>query len=68
MKLTIEVEDDKAAFLMELLRNFSFVKMKETSSEKARILADLKAAVEEVKRERRGEIKFKTAEELLNEL
>jgi hypothetical protein len=68
MKLTIEVRDDKADFILELLRNFSFVKMEEGAAEKARILEDLKGAVSEVNRAKRGEVKLQTARELLNEL
>ena len=68
MKLTIEVRDDKADFILELLRNFSFVKMEVGAVERARILEDLKGAVSEVNRAKRGEVKLQTARELLNEL
>ncbi|MBK9449621.1 MAG: hypothetical protein IPN95_09420 [Bacteroidetes bacterium] len=68
MKMTIEVRDDKAAFILELLKNFSFVKLDEASKEKARVLEELKEAVNEVNRAKRGEVKLQTARELLNEL
>lgn len=68
MKMTIEVRDDKAAFILELLKNFSFVKLDQASKEKARVLEELKEAVAEVNRAKRGEIKLQTARELLNEL
>ncbi len=68
MKMTIEVRDDKAAFILELLKNFSFVKLDEASMEKARVLEELKEAVNEVNRAKRGEVKLQTARELLNEL
>lgn len=68
MKMTIEVRDDKEAFILELLKNFSFVKLDEASKEKARVLEELKEAVNEVNRAKRGEVKLQTARELLNEL
>lgn len=33
MKILIEVQENKAAFLMELLRNFPFVKARKVESE-----------------------------------
>lgn len=68
MKILIDVRDDKAAFIMEMLRNFRFVKAKPITSEKARILQGLRDAVEEVKLHKQGKVKLKTARELLNEL
>jgi hypothetical protein len=68
MRLVLDVKDEKAAFFLEMLRNFKFVKLDEASIEKARILADLKKAVTEVNRAKRGEIKLRSAQELLDEL
>ncbi len=68
MKILVDVRDDKAAFFMEMLRNFRFVKAKPITSEKARILQGLRDAVEEVKLHKQGKIKLKTARELLDEL
>jgi hypothetical protein len=68
MRLVLDVKDEKAAFFLEMLRNFKFVKLDEASIEKASILADLKKAVTEVNRAKRGEIKLRSAQELLDEL
>lgn len=68
MKITIEVRDDKAAFFLELLRDFAYVRLDEASAEKARILSDLREAVSEVKRAQKGEIQLQSAREFLNEL
>ncbi len=68
MKILLDVRDDKAAFFMEMLRNFRFVKAKPITSEKARILEGLRDAVEQVKLHKAGKIKMKTARELLDEL
>ncbi len=68
MKLTIEVRDDKADFILELLRNFSFVKMEEGAAEKARILDSLSQGLKEAKMAELGDLKLQTAREWLNEL
>ncbi|MBP6721539.1 MAG: hypothetical protein KA239_04410 [Bacteroidia bacterium] len=68
MKMTIEVRDDKAAFILELLKNFSFVKLDEASKEKARVLEGLEQGLKEAKMAERGEIKLQSAREWLNEL
>jgi hypothetical protein len=68
MQILLDVRNDKADFLMELLRNFRFVKAKPVTSEKERILRDLKHSVEEVKLHKAGKIKLKSADELFNEL
>ena len=68
MNLLIEVKDSKVAFIMELLKNFSFVKTKTISPEKELLMEDIREAVKEVKLHKQGKIKLKTAEELLNEL
>ena len=68
MKMTIEVRDDKAAFILELLKNFSFVKLDEASKEKARVFEGLEQGLKEAKMAERGEIKLQSAREWLNEL
>ena len=49
MKVLLDVKDDKAAFVMELLQNFSFVKTKVLTSHKAKVLGDLADAILEMK-------------------
>jgi hypothetical protein len=68
MKLTIDVKDDKVAFLLEILKHFSFVKLDQVSPEKERIRKSIKTAMEEVRRAERGELKLQTAQEWLDEL
>ena len=66
--MTIEVRDDEAAFILELLKNFSFVKLDEASKEKARVLESVSQGLKEAKMAERGEIKLQSAREWLNEL
>jgi hypothetical protein len=68
MKVLVDIRDNKAAFIMELLNNFSFVKAKPISNEKALLLEDIKEAVENVKLAKQGKLRAKPLDELLNEL
>lgn len=68
MKLILDIKDDKAGFFMELLKNFPFVKAKLLTDAKAKVLEDIKDAVDEVNLHKKGKIKLKSADELLNEL
>ncbi|MBK6963482.1 MAG: hypothetical protein IPH20_05915 [Bacteroidales bacterium] len=68
MKILVDIKDSKAAFIMELLNNFSFVKAKPITNEKALLMEEIKEAVENVKLARQGKIKAKPLNELLNEL
>jgi hypothetical protein len=68
MKVMLDIKDNKADFVMELLRSLSFVKAEPISPAKAKFYKELKTSVEEVVLAKQGKIKLKTAEQLLNEL
>jgi hypothetical protein len=68
MKLILDIKDDKAAFIIELLSNFKFVKAKPLTPYKAEVLEGLKEAVEQVNLDKQGKIELKPARELLDEL
>jgi hypothetical protein len=68
MKVLVDIRDNKAAFVMELLNNFSFVKTKPITNEKALLIEEIKEAVENVKLAKQGKLKAKPLNELLNEL
>jgi len=68
MKLLLDVKDDKAAFLMELLQNFKFVKTEEVTSHKEEVLDNIREAVEEMKLIKAGKAKGIPAKDLLDEL
>ena len=53
---------------MEFLKNFSFVKAKTLTLYKAKILEDVKEAVEEMKLIKDGKLKARNAEDLFHEL
>ena len=68
MKVLLDIKDNKADFVMELLQSFSFVKAEPISTPKARFLKEFKRAVDEVALAKQGKVKLKTAEQLLDEL
>jgi hypothetical protein len=65
MKVLLDIPDNKAAFFMELLNNFSFVKAKTNSPEKAKVLLEMKEAVETLNLVKEGKLKTRSAKELL---
>lgn len=68
MKLLLEIKDEKASFIMELLRNFKEVKIKPLTSHKAEVLEGLKEAVTELNLIKQGKLKGIPAKELFDEL
>jgi hypothetical protein len=68
MKVLLDIKDNKADFVMELLHSLSFVKAEPISASKAQFMKEFKASVEEVILAKQGKVKLKTAEQLLNEL
>ncbi len=69
MKVVLEVKDSKAAFFMELVKNFSFIKKVEVEKEptKEEILEGIRQAVKEVNLIKAGKMKGIPAREFLDE-
>ncbi len=69
MKVLVDIRNEaKVPFVMEFLSSQSYIKTQPLSNAGAKLMQDLKEAMEEVKLHRKGKLKLKTAEELLNEL
>jgi hypothetical protein len=68
MKVLLDIKDNKADFVMELLQSLSFVKTETISPAKGRFLQELKKSVDELNAAKEGKVKLKTADQLLNEL
>jgi hypothetical protein len=68
MRVLLDIKDNKAQFVLELLKNFPFVKTETITSSKAEILKGIKEAAEEMKLIKAGKLKARNAEDLLNEL
>ncbi len=68
MQFLLDVKDSKAAFIVELLQNFSFVKTKPLTPSKAQLLEEIKGSVDEVILAREGKVKLQSARSFLDEL
>jgi predicted P-loop ATPase/GTPase len=68
MKVLLDIEDQKADFVLELLKNLKFVKAKPISTYKAEVFENIKQSVEEFNLIQEGKIKAIPAKELLDEL
>jgi hypothetical protein len=67
MRVLLEIKDEKAAFFLEVLKNFSFVKAKPLTDESP-LLQEIEEAVHNVNLAKEGKLKPKPLSELLNEL
>lgn len=68
MKILIDIPDNKAASLMDVLKSISYVKAKPLTEEKALLMREIREAVENLKLVRQGKLKARPAKELLNDL
>jgi molybdopterin-biosynthesis enzyme MoeA-like protein len=68
MKVLLDIKDDKAAHLLEVLKGLSYVKATTISDEKALLMEEIKEAVENLTMVRQGKLKARPAKDLLNEL
>jgi hypothetical protein len=68
MKFVLDVKESKAAALMALLNDLPYVKAKPLTPYKAKVLEDLKEAVDELNLVLSGKIEARNADDLLNEL
>ena len=68
MKVLLDIKDNKATHLLEVLKGLSYVKAKTISNEKALLMEEIKEAVENLALVRKGKLKLKSARELYNEL
>jgi hypothetical protein len=68
MKVLLEIPDNKASSLMDVLKSISYVKAKAITDAKALLLEEIKEAVEEMKLIKAGKKIGRNAEDFLNEL
>lgn len=67
MKVLLDIKDDKALSLLEVLRALPYVKTTPLTTSKALLLNEIKEAVEEIKQVRSGKKNARNAEDFLNE-
>ncbi len=68
MKVLLDIKDNKATHLLEVLKGLSYVKVRTISDEKALLMEEIKEAVEELKLIRQGKLEGIPAKQLLDEL
>ena len=68
MKVLLDIKDNKADFIMELLNSFSYVKATLISSDKAQTLQEFKVAIDNLNLVKKGKLVPRLAKDLLNEL
>lgn len=68
MKILLDIPDDKASSLLDVLKSISYVKARPLTDAKAKLIVELRDAVEEMKMIRSGKKKVRNAENFLNEL
>ena len=68
MKVLLDIKDDKAIHVMEVLKSLPFVKAKTISDEKALLIEEIKEAVDNLNLVRQGKMKARSAKDLLNDL
>jgi hypothetical protein len=68
MKILLDIPDNKAISFMEVISSISYVKAKPLTNSKAKLMSEIKEAVEEMKLIRAGKKKARNAEDFLNEL
>lgn len=68
MKILLDIPDNKASSLMDVLRSISYVRAKPLTDAKALLMEEIKEAVEEMKLIRAGKKKAHNAENFLNGL
>ncbi|MEP7268021.1 MAG: hypothetical protein ABI844_10380 [Saprospiraceae bacterium] len=68
MKVLLEIKDNKAMHLLEVLKGLSYVKATTITDEKALLMTEIKEAVENLSLVRQGKLKARPAKELLNDI
>lgn len=68
MQYLLEVEDKKDKFILEMLKNFRYVKTRPLTKKNLLFLAELQQSAEQVKLAKKGKLKLQKAKDLLNEL
>jgi hypothetical protein len=68
MKVVLDIKDNKAESLIDLLSNLPYVKIDTISDAKAEIIESIKRAVNEMNLVKKGKLKANNAEDFLNGL
>jgi len=67
MKVLLDIKDNKASHILEVLKGLSYIKIKTITKEKALLIEEIKEAVEEMKIIKAGKKTARNLEDFLNE-
>jgi hypothetical protein len=68
MKILLEIEDQKTDFVLELLKNLKFVKVKALTPYKAEVFENIQQSIDEFNLVKEGKLKVISAKELLTNI
>ena len=68
MKVLLDIKDDKADFILEVLKNFKYVKTEQLTAYKSEVFTGVKQAVKEMNLITSGKMQGISAQDLINEL
>jgi len=68
MQYILEIEDKKDKFILEVLKNFRFVKARPLTKKNVQFLTELQQSAEQIKQAKKGKLKLQKTKDLLNEL
>ena len=68
MKLILDIKDDKADHLLEVLKDLDYVKTTLISAEKSKFLEEMKEAIINLNMVKKGKLKAKPIQQLIDEL
>ena len=68
MKILLDIPDNQASSLIDVLKSISYVRVKPLTDAKALLMEEIKEAVDEMQLIKTGAKKTRNAEDFLNEL
>lgn len=68
MRVLLDIQDEKVPFIIEVLKNFKFVKVELLTPYKAKVFKGIEKGFKEMQQIRAGKLKGIPAKELLNEI
>ena len=68
MKVVLEISENRVEFILNLLKKYTFVRVKTIKRPKEELIKDIQTAVEEMKLIKEGKLKPRPVTELLDEI
>jgi hypothetical protein len=68
MKILLDIKDNKALYLLEVLKGLSYVKTKQLTDVNAQFLQEFKESVDEIKSTKKSKTDLKSFDSFLDEL